>query len=100
MKFDDSMAKIKALFKENLTADNTEQITAMDKEVDNMHEEFNKLKEDYSKLQDKYVDLVKNTAFKDVDSNSNEGSEPLSIDDALIKAYNDTKDKYKTKNYK
>ena len=76
MKFDDSMAKIKALFKENLTADNTEQITAMDKEVDNMHEEFNKLKEDYSKLQDKYVDLVKNTAFKDVDSNSNEGSEP------------------------
>lgn len=100
MKFDDSMAKIKALFKENLTADNTEQITAMDKEVDIMQEEFNKLKEDYSKLQDKYVDIVKNTAFKDVDSNSNDNSEPLSIEDALNKAYLDTKDKFKTKNYK
>lgn len=67
-KFTSAYQKIKAFFADSLNAENTEQITALQQELDNMNQEMDQEEKNHQATKNKLVDYVKNTQFK-VDSN-------------------------------
>lgn len=75
-KFTSAYQKIKSFFADSLNAENTEQITALQQELDNMNQEMDQEEKNHQATKNKLVDYVKNTQFK-VDSNI-----PSEIDDS------------------
>ena len=90
MAFKDTISQIKENLKKQLTADNTQVITDIDKQVDSLLIEYEELDKKNSDLKDKLIDYVKNTSFKEPakDLNPNEG-DPLSIEDAIKESINE-----------
>ena len=82
-KFTSAYQKIKVFFAESLNAENTEQITALTQELENMNQEMDQEEKNHQATKNKLVDYVKNTQFK-VDSNisSDIDDSPKSLNDA------------------
>ena len=78
--------KIKDGLKELLTADNTEQITSLDKELDKVLDESKQKDSEIKSLKDKVVDIVKSTSFKSATNPSDDDIAPehKELDDVLM----------------
>lgn len=63
-KFSIAYQKIKAFFAESLTAENTDAITALQKELDTMQVEMDQEEKSHLSTKNKLVEYVKNTQFK------------------------------------
>ena len=88
--YNNAVSEIKAKLKELLTADNAEQITALDNSVDQltvMHEATVKSNND---LKDTLVSYIKHTGFKHPGEPQDpvEMSEPEDIDTVIAKSLN------------
>lgn len=73
---------IKEILKNNLTADNTDEITKAVSELDHILEEHNQAKKEISDLKDRIVEQVKYTSFKDTPQND-EAEHIPSVDEAI-----------------
>lgn len=82
--------EMKESLKTMLNADNVEQITALDKQLDKIDEAVDGKDKEITGLKDKIVDYVKNTSFKSSESPSEQdiGGNNKSIDDILIEEAN------------
>lgn len=63
-KFKDTIDELKQLLKDNLTAENTQLLTQIDKKVDGIVSAHNETEEKLSQTQDKLLEVVKETSFK------------------------------------
>ena len=84
-KFTDTIMKLKDGLKELLTAENTEAITSLDKELDTLVETHETSEKQLQEVKDKLVDVVKNTSFKGAPEDVTKTEEPLTIDEAIEK---------------
>ena len=66
--FKSAYERIKSYLAKSLTAENTEEITELSKDLDTLQDFMVKEEEDHVKTKDKLVDYVKNTAFKKDDT--------------------------------
>ena len=62
--FKSAYEKIKSYLGKSLTAENTEEITDLSKELDIMNESMEKEEKDHTATKNKLVDYVKSTSFK------------------------------------
>ena len=86
MTFKEIINSVKDLLKEHLTADNTEFISKVDKELDNLSTTHEETEKELSSVKDKLVDVVKNTSFKKEDSQEEDVSDTkgaMSLDEAI-----------------
>ncbi len=91
-KFNDIIGKVKQILKDNLTADNTELFTQIDKEVDNIVSAHKETEEKLSQTQDKLLEVVKGTSFKTESEQSKKDEsteEVVSIDEAFENGLNE-----------
>ena len=63
-KFKSAYEKIKGYLGKSLTAENTDEITDLSKELDTMKESMEKEEKDHTETKNKLVDYVKSTSFK------------------------------------
>jgi len=97
-KFNDIIGKVKQILKDNLTAENTELFTQIDKEVDNIVSAHKETEEKLSETQDKLLEVVKGTSFKsESEPNQPEGTqqETPSLDEAFDNAFAEIESKRK-----
>ena len=97
-KFNDIIDQVKQLLKDSLTAENTELITRIDKQVDNIVSAHKETEEKLSETQDKLLEVVKETSFKsESEPNQPEGTqqEILSVDKAFDDAFAEIESKRK-----
>lgn len=99
MAFKDVFESLKKLLKDNLTTENTEFLTKMDKALDNLNVEHTTTETKLTQAQDKILEIVKSTSFK-IDSEKSpaetDTDEPMSLDDAIdaaIKELESNRDK-------
>lgn len=62
--FKSAYERIKSYLAKSVTAENTEEITELSKDLDTLQDSMVKEEEEHTKTKDKLVDYVKNTAFK------------------------------------
>ena len=62
--FKSAYERIKSYLAKSITAENTEEITGLSKDLDTLQDSMVKEEEEHTKTKDKLVDYVKNTAFK------------------------------------
>ena len=97
-KFNDIIDQVKQLLKDSLTAENTELITRIDKQVDNIVSAHKETEEKLSQTQDKLLEVVKETSFKsENEPNQPKGTqeETPSIDKAFDDAFAEIESKRK-----
>ena len=97
-KFNDIIDQVKQLLKDSLTAENTELITRIDKQVDNIVSAHKETEEKLSQTQDKLLEVVKETSFKsENEPNQPEGTQPEipSLDKAFDDAFAEIESKRK-----
>ena len=87
MSFKETHTQIKEILKNSLTADNTEVITKLAQQVDELESEYNKLSEENVKLKDTIVENVRNTTFKE-EPNIENPSENKSLDEIMLEEAN------------
>ena len=87
MSFKETHTQIKEILKNSLTADNTEVITKLAQQVDELESEYNKLSEENVKLKDTIVENVRNTTFKE-EQNIENPSENKSLDEIMLEEAN------------
>ena len=63
-KFKSAYEKIKGYLGKSLTAENTDEITELGKDLDLMKESMEKEEKDHTETKNKLVDYVKSTSFK------------------------------------
>ena len=89
-KFNDIIDEVKQLLKENLTPENTQLMTQLDKKVDSIVSAHKETEDKLSQTQDKLLEVVKETSFKS-ESEPNRPEETqekiLSIDEAFDDAF-------------
>lgn len=99
-KFNDNLNALKQLLKDNLTADNTELITKIDKGLDDILVEHKSTEDKLSQTQEKLLEIVKGTAFKlekEPEDTSNTQDEAMDIDKAFDDSLNEIMSNRKTK---
>lgn len=87
MKFEEIIASMKDTLKGMLTAENTEVIASVDKQIDELSDEHSQTLKSLQETKDKLVDYVKNTGFQKP-TGTNDDAQPdkaLSLDDAIMK---------------
>lgn len=82
MDFNENFIDIKEKLKKVLTTENTEVVTAIDKQLDTMLADHNAVVKKHGELQNAYIDVVKNTAFA-TPSEENPITPEKSFDDIL-----------------
>lgn len=87
MSFKETHTQIKEILKNSLTADNTEVITKLAQQVDELESEYNKLSEENVKLKDTIVENVRNTTFKE-EPNTEDPSQTKSLDEIMLEEAN------------
>ena len=87
MSFKETHTQIKEILKNSLTADNTEVITKLAQQVDELESEYNKLSEENIKLKDTIVENVRNTTFKETPEIENP-AQPTSLDEIMLEEAN------------
>ena len=86
MKFEEIVNAMKETLKGMLTAENTEVIASVDKQIDQLSDEHNQTLKSLQDTKDKLVDYVKSTGFqKPTGQNDVQPDEALSLDDAIMK---------------
>lgn len=94
-KFSEIFSGLKEYLKSQLTAENTEIITHIDKSLDDLNEEHKSTETEMSDLKDKFLEMVKTTGFKSdippASTPEDKGTQPLGIDEAMIEALNELK---------
>ena len=99
-KFNDNLNALKQLLKDNLTADNTELITKIDKGLDDILVEHKSTEDKLSQTQEKLLEIVKGTAFKlekEPEDTGNRQDEAMDIDKAFDDSLNEIMSNRKTK---
>lgn len=67
--FKSAYERVKSYLAKSLTADNTEEITNLGKDLDTMQQSMEKEEQDHTATKNKLVDYVKSTSFKVDDNN-------------------------------
>lgn len=87
MAFNDVLTALKQLLKDNLTPDNTELMSRIDKGLDNIVVEHKATETKLNETQEKLLEIVKETSFKSEsepnDPNESAQDKILSIDEAF-----------------
>ena len=87
-KFNDIIGNVKQILKDNLTAENTDLITKLDKEVDNIVSAHKETEDKLSQTQDKLLEVVKETSFKS-ESEPNQPEDTQKETPSLDQAFDD-----------
>ena len=87
-KFNDIIDNVKQILKDNLTAENTDLITKLDKEVDNIVSAHKETEDKLSQTQDKLLEVVKETSFKS-ENEPNQAEDTQEETPSLDKAFDD-----------
>lgn len=96
MAFKENLQALKDLLKANLTAENTELITKIDKGLDTLSGDHSATEEKLSQTQDKLIEIVKGTSFKvegEPDPIEDNTKKVPTIDEALEIAFKDIESK-------
>lgn len=86
MAFKETLNALKQILKDNLTPENTELMTRIDKGLDDINVEHNTTEQKLSETQEKLLEVVKGTSFKlenEPDDNENKTEKLLDIDEAF-----------------
>lgn len=67
-KFNSAYEKLKAFLADSLNGDNTDKITSLSKDLEEMKTEMEREEKDHRETKNKLVDYVKNTSFKQENS--------------------------------
>ena len=82
-KFKNAYDKIKSFLASSLTAENTDEITKLSKDLDDMQDAMEKEEQDHLATKDKLVDYVKSTSFsKKTPDDIPEDDSPKSMEEA------------------
>ena len=82
---------IKSSLKNMLTADNTDAITSLDKQIDELIEQHKAQENEIAEVKDKLIDVVKNTSFKTASKDAEIGAQDKSLDEILTEELNKIK---------
>lgn len=83
MTFEETMKKAKDSLQSLLTAENTETVTGLVADFDNLSAEYKKRGEKIGELQDTLVKYVRGTAFNSPSGDDPAGGDTKSIDDII-----------------
>ena len=97
MGFNEVIESLKAYLKENLTPENTNLLSHIDKDLDKAVDAHKATEKELASVKDKLVDVVKETSFKteskDADPNKvEEEDKPLGINEAFDEAFKEIKE--------
>lgn len=81
-KFNSAYEKLKSFLADSLTAENTDKITSLSSELEDMKQEMDKEELDHRETKNKLVDYVKNTSFKQESKIDPVDDTPKSFEDA------------------
>lgn len=81
-KFEEIVKQIKDELKANLSADNTEVITKLDKKVDELVESHSAIQKKLNETQELYINQMKEVGFKTPQDDSNNKQEPKTDEEA------------------
>lgn len=90
MTFEEKVNEFKAFLKENLSADNVELMSTLDKKVDELVSTHKETEAKLTTTQDKLLEIVKGTSFKLEDEPKTPGEDTektLSVDEAFEDAF-------------
>lgn len=81
-KFNNAYEKLKAFLADSLNGDNTDKITSLSKDLEEMKSEMEREEKDHKETKNKLVDYVKNTSFKQDSPSDPVDESPKSLKEA------------------
>ena len=90
------MRDLNEIIKDLTTADNSDKIIELQQAVKGIQDSVKAKEEELSKLKDKFINVVNNYGYvppSNKEDNTAEEDEPMSIDEAIVKAFDEVNKK-------